>query len=374
MKNLSLLIKPASSKCNLSCKYCFYTDVANSRRDFEYDSMTENTMKKLIDNAFNSVDSDGQITFAFQGGEPMLAGIEFFYSFIENVNKIKSNVKVYYSLQTNGLLIDDSWCDLFKDNNFLIGLSIDGNMLFHDANRVDKNHYGSFERVINAKQLLDKNKIEYNVLTVLTKELSMNPNSYFAFLKQYRIKYSQIIPCLEHLDGSKHGAEVNPILFFNFYKELLKIWVEYLKHGEYYSIKLFDDIVNFILHGRIGFCGMNGFCNNQKVVESNGDIFPCDFYCIDKYRMGNIENLNINDTNYSRQYIDFSTPEKLSSICLTCNLLYICNGGCKRLKNRMYLDIDENFCGFREVFNVIYRNIDIISNYLDDIFFDANNQ
>jgi uncharacterized protein len=133
LKNLTFLIKPASSSCNLCCRYCFYADVAKNREIANLGMMSSKIMRTLIQSAFRSIDSCGQISFAFQGGEPTLAGLDFFKEFIEVVNAYRiSGVQVTYSIQTNGLAIQEDWAAFFRENNFLVGLSIDGDKSTHD--------------------------------------------------------------------------------------------------------------------------------------------------------------------------------------------------------------------------------------------------
>ena len=174
MSMISFLIKPASSLCNLRCKYCFYADVSQNREMASMGIMQEEVMHALIDKALQvPVDT---IQFSFQGGEPTCAGIAFFEAFIAYVNKknvMKKNIQ--YSMQTNGTLLDEKWIRLLKDNDFLVGVSVDGFRKNHDWFRKDTQGKGTHKMILYTLRLLKNAGIAYNILTVLTKQLSKKP-------------------------------------------------------------------------------------------------------------------------------------------------------------------------------------------------------
>ena len=167
MKYISFLIKPASSLCNLRCRYCFYYDVANNREIKSHNIMQENTIQALIDKALDLGD-DAQITFAFQGGEPTVAGIEYFKYFTSYVDSHKTCQTIYYAIQTNATLINDNWCELFKKYNFLVGVSLDGFEDLHNFFRKDVNLDGTFDKVMGSIELLEKYDIDFNVCLLYT--------------------------------------------------------------------------------------------------------------------------------------------------------------------------------------------------------------
>lgn len=182
MKNFSLLIKPASSLCNMRCKYYFYYDVAKHRDTQSFGIMNKKTIDVLVEQSFECVNHDGTISFAFQGGEPTLAGYGYFEYFINKVNDYnKNHISINFSIQTNGQLIDVDYCKLFKKNNFLVGISLDGPSQFHDMNRVDNNFKGTFAQTNKAIKLMDKYKVDYNILSVITKQMARKPRTLFNY-------------------------------------------------------------------------------------------------------------------------------------------------------------------------------------------------
>lgn len=181
MSMISFLIKPASSLCNLRCKYCFYADVSQNREMASMGIMQEDVMYALIDKALQvPVDT---IQFSFQGGEPTCAGIEFFEKFVAYVNKknvMKKNIQ--YSMQTNGTLLDEKWIQLLKENDFLVGVSIDGFVKNHYRFRKDAQGKGTHKKILHTLRLLKNAGIAYNILTVLTKQLSKKTRGIVSFL------------------------------------------------------------------------------------------------------------------------------------------------------------------------------------------------
>ena len=168
MKQISVLIKPASSLCNIRCKYCFYANVSALREVRSFGKMTLEVAEKMITNIFQDLADGDVLTLAFQGGEPTLAGLSYFEHIVALVVAQVKQIDVHYTIQTNGMVINEQWCRFLKANNFLVGLSIDGHPLYHDLNRIDPKGSGTFHRVMLTKQLFDTYDIDYNVLCVLT--------------------------------------------------------------------------------------------------------------------------------------------------------------------------------------------------------------
>lgn len=351
MKNISVLIKPASGGCNIKCRYCFYADVSSERTTENYGKMSTETAHKLIDNIYADLNDGDRITFGFQGGEPTLIGVDFYYDFIKYIKaEHSSKIEVSYSIQTNGVLIDDRWCRLFKENGFLVGLSLDGDKGLNNTYRLDHSGNGTFERIMNAKKLLEEYEIEYNILCVLTNQTAREPQRIFDFILKEKIKYIQFIPCLDEFNAKVPSVyALSPRNFAYFYNRLFPLWKEQWDNGNYISIGLFDNVITYISTGRVGSCGLNGKCGAQYVIEANGDIFPCDFYVLDEFYSGNITANTLKDAFYHKATQKFLAPRKiLPDYCMKCSFLKICGGGCKRMKHAMYLDFNEEYCGYRD--------------------------
>lgn len=355
MKVLSFLIKPASSSCNLRCKYCFYNDVSEHRKIKNSGIMNEVIMKKLIDEAFNYLDEKGIITFAFQGGEPTMAGVNYFKDFCSYVNQIKNKQQVNYVIQTNATMIDNEWCDFFKEYDFLVGVSLDGYKENHDTFRISQVHKATFKQVMGAIDLLRKRKIRFNVLTVLSKQLAKHPEKLYEFYQQEDIDFIQLIPCLAGFDDEENPFALTPGLFASFYKKFYDCWLKEFQRGTYRSIGLFDNIILMFANNPPQQCGMLGFCSLQLVVESDGNVYPCDFYVLDQYNGGNIMDKTLEEIVNSKEIQSFfKEKKKMGQCCSTCSFISICHGNCKRM-NSLYFK--ENYCGYQDFLKYVANSM-----------------
>ncbi|WP_099221622.1 radical SAM/SPASM domain-containing protein [Listeria costaricensis] len=353
MKRLSVLIKPASSLCNIRCKYCFYADVSSMREVSSFGRMDQMTARKLIDQVSEDLEAGDEMIFAFQGGEPTLAGISFFRFFVQYVQEKLLQVRVQYTIQTNGLLLDKEWCRFFKENQFLVGLSIDGGAHFHNLNRVNTKGMGTYEQVARAKRLLERQKVDFNILCVLTKQVAKNPQRVFKFLLEEKIEFIQFIPCLAELDSDQPSDyALLPEQFASFYKQFFSLWKKELQRGHFISVNLFDNLFQQMLTGRPSACGMNGQCQPHFVIEANGNVYPCDFFVLDEYCLGNILEEKISDMFSKTELRCFIQAEELPDYCQKCEFVNFCHGGCKRMRYSMYLNKDHSYCGYRDFLQV----------------------
>lgn len=364
MKRIFVLVKPASAFCNMRCKYCFYANVSSLREVRSFGNMTKETTEKMIENIYKDMDDGDELTIGFQGGEPTMAGLPYFEYLMECIDRQSKKLNLNFSIQTNGTLINEQWCEFFKKYNFLVGLSIDQAKKFHDANRLDSQGNGTFDRVMKTKKLFDKYEIEYNVLTVLTEKLSNHAKEVFDFILENGIKYVQFIPCLDDLDKNpddeKNEYALTPKGFYKFYSELLPLWLDELKNNNYISIKYFDDIFNLIVKKQVTACGMIGKCQVQFIIEGDGSVYPCDFFALDEYKMGNIKNMSLNELFYQKAaqiFLNSRKPYDLPNKCRSCRYYNICKGGCKRMKDAQYVDETENFCGHEQTLNIFIPEI-----------------
>jgi len=346
MKYFSILIKPASSICNMKCKYCFYYDVADHREIRNYGIMNENTMKVMIDQILSYFQEEVVITYSFQGGEPTCAGLEYFKCFVEYVEDKKNSYHhIQYAIQTNGLLIDDEWLSFLKENHFLVGISIDGSKTYHDEVRVDGTLKGSHERVVNVIDRMEKMGIEFNVLTVLTAQLAQHPKELFEFYLENKMDYIQLIPCLPPLEVKNDYYALTPQAFFDFYDVFFSLWLKEYEKDHIISVSHFDNLISLFADKPPLMCGYLGFCSMQFVVESNGDVYPCDFFVLDQYRIGNIKENSIEALAKSQVTGLFLQEEKRNSkLCGYCRYIKICNGQCKRMNICYY---DDEYCGLQ---------------------------
>jgi uncharacterized protein len=334
-KNFHVLIKPASSLCNMNCKYCFYDDVSNKRKIKSYGIMSQDTSHKIIDRALQAC-PEGEITFSFQGGEPTLAKLDFFLDFTEYAQQAKTEkIKYMYSIQTNGLLIDETWCRLFKEHDFLAGVSLDGLKEAHDNLRKDNFQKDTFNRVMNGINLLKKYEVTFNILTVVNKYNVRHPQKLWNIYEKNGFDYIQLIPCLSSLDNTNCNQPyaLEPKAYADFLKTFFDIWLQKYLQGKYVSIRVFDNLVKMCAGYPPEQCGMTGFCQAQFVIEADGSVYPCDFYVLDDFNGGNINTQDfdsiLNSDNFNKFLKDNSS---YNLICSNCEVKDYCNGGCRRYR------------------------------------------
>jgi len=348
MTALNLLLKPASGSCNLRCRYCFYADEAGKRETACHGLMTEDTAESIISKSFAT--ATATCHFGFQGGEPMLRGLAFYEKFIalcEGHNA--SHIQTTYSIQTNGTLIDDQWARFFRRHHFLVGVSLDGDKTLHDLNRVDAEGKGSFDRVLQALWLLEKYDVEYNILTVVTSQTVRNIERIYHFYKKNNLRYQQYIPCLDPLGESRGDRDysLTPDGYGNFLCRLFDLWYhDYIK-GELISNRYFENLAAILYGLPPESCGMSGICNPQITVEADGSVYPCDFYMLDAYRLGNFRQGTFADFDDQLAKSGFVMESKQGlGSCKQCRYLSLCRGGCRRDRQAKDLHVlgENYFC------------------------------
>ena len=358
MKNLNLLIKPASSSCNLRCRYCFYYDVADNREVKNYGIMNDDTLENMVKKVFDDVEYSAN--FAFQGGEPTMAGIEFFEKFHKFVEKYNTKkIIVNFSLQTNGTLLNKKWLELFKKHNYLIGLSLDGNKEMHDTFRIDAKGEGTFSRVLKVAKMMKKAEVEFNILCVVNKLIAQNGKLVYNFFKNNGFRYYQFIPCLDSLSCSEEkDYTLTAEDYGKFLDETFNLWYEDMMSGKRISVRHFDNYTKILLGEEPEACDMVGHCNMNAVLESDGSMYPCDFYVLDEFKVGNINESSFEELFKSEAEMRFlRTSLAVDEKCKVCRYFKICRGGCRRHKELTAEGNYENrFCESYKYF--FERNID----------------
>lgn len=348
MKHIAVMIKPASSLCNLRCRYCFYAEVSDSREVRSFGVMERDVAVRIIQNIFTGLTQGDTVSFAFQGGEPTLAGLDFFRFFTNEVKKVCGTVRVSYALQTNGILLDDEWCAFLKEHRFLVGLSLDLLPELHNANRLDARKQGTYSQVRDAKSYLEKHGVDYNILTVLTNSLARHPRQVWDALCKQNIQYVQFIPCLGELDGTASPFALTPERFASFYTQLFPLWAAAFEQGHYRSVKLFDDLIHLLAFGSRNACGITGQCMPQIVVEADGSVYPCDFYALDACRVGNLADTPIEKIYEAAAMSEFrNRPTEKMALCSSCPYASVCGGGCPRMRREVCGGPDSRQCGYR---------------------------
>ena len=341
MKFVNLLIKPASSLCNLRCKYCFYEDEAQNRSQHSMGIMEDALADTLIRQVFEAVDPDGMVSFAFQGGEPTLAGLPYFQHFTGQVKKLRpKGVRVSYAIQTNGTLLNEEWATFLKEERFLVGLSLDGFREVHEAHRIDANGEGTWKRVLAARSLLEKYHVNYNALCVVSGPCAAQPERAYRSLKNLGFRYIQFIACLDPI-GQPRGQQpwsLTPEDYGNFLCRVFDLWYQDWASGNYHSVRLFDDYIHILIGDSASTCATCGRCGAYLVLEGDGSAYPCDFFVLDEWRMGCVAEISVAALAASQKAEDFLRwGVKKPAECSACPYGVIFNGGCK---NDWYTDTD----------------------------------
>lgn len=373
MKTIHLMLKPASSLCNMRCSYCFYRDVAAARNISSYGMMTHATADAIVQTIASESEPGDHIHFAFQGGEPTLAGLSFFRHFVSRVSLLQG-VRVSFALQTNGMLLDEEWCSFLKQHRFLVGLSLDLIPEVHNVTRIDVQGQGTYRRVTESMALLKKHGIDFNILCTLTATVAQCPRQVWQQLTAMDIEYVQFTPCLGPRDSSTPSPyALTPQLFADFYIQLFSLWYEDFLQGKRRSVKLFDDIVNQLVLGRPTGCGMAGRCQPQLVVEADGSVYPCDFYCLDSYQLGNLTRQSISQLLRSPALNVFlHRTHRPSALCQECKYRHFCGGNCKRMQREVCCSDNDRFCGYQSLLDYCGNTFSHLSQLIRQSYFHKN--
>lgn len=328
----SLLIKPVSAVCNLDCTYCFYLDrEADPYKALPGRRMSLETLERLVDTyLFYSFPNS---VFAFQGGEPTLAGLPFFEKLVEFQKQYGRNGQsVSNALQTNAVLIDRHWCNLFREYNWLVGASLDGPEELHDRYRLNKEGRGTWKRVMAGIQLMQAEKVEFNVLCVLSQANVEKPRELYRFFRSLGIDNIQYIPLCEFAkDGEPLPFTITPDQYGRFLCETFDAW---WPDRRKVRIRFFDNLAEALAGQKPGTCTMHETCDSYVVVEYNGDVFPCDFFVEKDWKLGNITLDSWPEISRRRRRYEFAANKTIAHAeCQVCEYQSICHAGCPKFRH-----------------------------------------
>ncbi len=331
----SLLIKPVGPDCNLNCKYCFYS-CKQKLFAGKIHRMSDEVLEKLVSDFLSQGFYNS--SFAWQGGEPALMGLDFYKRAVEFQKKYAADGTVISNaFQTNATLLDESWCKFFHEYNFLLGISLDGPKEFHNHYRRDFSQGHTFDKVINAIKLCREYKTQFNIIVLLNDKNVKHPDKLFDFFIENKFQYLQFIPCVERdaQTGKIADFAVSGQDFGNFMCRIFERWKQY--GVTKVSIRLFDSIMNYYMQNNHTDCTFKRSCDDYIVIEHNGDAYCCDFFVDEDTRLGNIMQTAIKDLFNSPVKKNFAKRKKeLCNKCFVCHYSDICRGGC--LKDRIVLD------------------------------------
>jgi len=337
---IHVLSKPTGAICNLDCSYCFFLDKEELYPGSKFrmtDELLDTYIRQLIESH-----KTREVTVAWQGGEPTLMGVDFFRKAIAYQEKYRKPGTIFENtLQTNGTLLDDEWCEFFKENNYLIGLSLDGPRELHDANRVDKKGGPTFDRVMRGLRLLQKHGVEYNILTTVNRVNAAHPLEVYRFLRdEVKTTWIQFIPVIERIneDGRtlyQQGNTVSensvlPEQFGNFLITIFNEWVR--KDVGKIFVQTFEAAVRSWLNMPTGMCFFSPTCGSGVALEHNGDLYSCDHFVEPDYLLGNIAENSMAKLVGSDRQFKFG-QDKLNTLpkyCLDCDVRFACHGECPK--------------------------------------------
>ena len=350
-KPLYVMLKPIGSKCNLDCDYCYYlekSDLYPSKPQVMSEELLERFIQQYIESQ-----TQREVMFTWHGGETLMRPLSFYRKAVELQKKYGRGRQIDNSIQTNGTLLNDDWCIFLKENNFLVGISIDGPQTFHDEYRRDKMGRPSFHRVMKGIELLQKHGVEFNCMAVVNDYNADYPLEFYQFFKEIGCQYLQFTPIVERLRKSKsplklataqeedNEAELAPysVTADKWGNFLCSIFDEWIKEdvGKIF-IQLFDSTLANWVGEQPGVCTMAKTCGHAGVMEFNGDVYACDHYVFPEYRLGNIYSKTLTSMMYSDEQQNFGKDkfDKLPQQCSECDMLFACYGECP--KNRFIRD------------------------------------
>jgi uncharacterized protein len=316
------------------------------------------------------------VSFAWQGGEPTLLGVEFFKKVVSLQKKYADGKTIENGFQTNGILLNDEWCEFLAENKFLVGLSLDGPEKLHDRYRVNKAGKGSFQRVMRGLEFLKKFQVEFNILTVVNRPNSQKPVEVYRFLKEVGSGFIQFIPIVERISKFESPTQLNlvqagymgeatiadwsvePVQFGKFLIEIFDEWVRNDVAKQY--IQFFDIALESWMGMAQSLCLFNETCGKAMAIEHNGDLYACDHFVFPKNRLGNILERSLNEMVLSEQQIQFGLDkrDKLPQYCLDCEVLFACNGECPKNRFAKTPDGEDGLNYLCEGYKLFFKHID----------------
>ena len=343
-----VMAKPSGSVCNIDCTYCFYLEkeklYPQARKNWR---MSDEVLELYVKQYIEAQDVPA-VNFAWQGGEPTLLGVDFYRRAAELQKRYADGKTITNAFQTNGILLDDEWGEFLAQEDFLIGLSIDGPREMHDRYRVDKGQKPTFDRVMAGLAVLEKHKVEYNTLTVLQNHNAGHPQAVYRFLKDIGSGFMQFIPIVERAAEAATEDELTLIdPAFEGRAQVTKWSVGSAQYGRFlcgvfdewvradvgrFFVQIFDVSLGSWLGQDASLCIFAETCGNALIIEHNGDLYSCDHFVYPEYNLGNVRDYSIREMVAGAQQRKFGTDKRdtLPRYCRECEFRFACNGGCPK--------------------------------------------
>lgn len=380
-----VMLKPAGSLCNLRCKYCYYLEKDKLYKQCKNHVISDELLEKFI-KEYIEAQTTPQVLFTWHGGETLMRPISFYKRALELQRIYGRGRQIDNCIQTNGTLLTDEWCQFFKDNNFLVGVSIDGPQEFHDEYRRTATNKPTFVKVMNGINLLNKHGVEWNALAVVNDYNADYPLEFYRFFKQIGCKYIQFSPIVERVVKREDGLtlapgmqggdagladfSITPEQWGNFLCTIFDEWV-HNDVGEYF-VQLFDATLANWVGQAPGVCILAEECGHAGVMEFNGDVYSCDHFVYPEHLLGNLHTKTITAMMYSDQQNKFAKMKKqmLPQQCKECKFLFACHGECpkNRFLNDKYGNYGLNYLckGYRQFFEHVEPYMNFMKRELEN--------
>ncbi len=373
-----IMAKPVGALCNLDCSYCYYIEKSKLYPQGKAEKMSVGLLERFV-SEYIACQPTPDVLFTWHGGEPLLRGLDFYKHALAFQRKYAGGRHVDNSVQTNGLLLNDEWCRFLKENNFLVGISLDGPEHVHNKYRLDRGGKGSFSRVMRAVELLQKYDIPFNTLSVINDYSVRFPEEIYAFFKQINSRYMQFSPVVERWGDRPDGLEllsafdngrmgemtewsVSSRAYGDFYCRIFDEWIK-SDVGRYF-VQLFDAVLANMVGEFPGVCIYARTCGHAGAIEANGDVYACDHFVFPEYKLGNIRTDGLVFMMLSDRQMSFGKDkfDTLPRQCRRCKYLNLCNGECP--KNRIAIS-DDGEEGLNYLCEGLFRFFEHVQPYME---------
>lgn len=356
----SAMIKPVGSQCNLDCKYCYYLGKGDESivKNQVKGVMSRDLLERFIRQYIEGTSSE-EIAFIWHGGEPLLAGLNFYKLAMELQAKYDDGRPITNSIQTNGTLLNPEWSRFFKENKFLVGISMDGPKYIHDYNRTGRGGVLSFDRVFKGLELLKNDGVEFNTLSVISKISEKKGAEIYNFFKDAGSHFMQFLPAAEDAPWGVSGEG-----YGRFMIDIFKEWM--VEDIGRYFVQLFDVALGQWYGAPPALCSFAQTCGDSVVVEMNGDVFSCDHFVTQEHFLGNISNKHLKDlvTSEKQRKFGFSKRNTLPQECLECKYLFACRGGCPKYRYKTSSNGEKNLSALCEGYKLFFDFADPYLEYM----------
>lgn len=374
---VNFMIKPTSFQCNAACKYCFYLE----KKEFMINDEQKKVKVMDIELAKRFIEKrvveekTKDIFFTWQGGEPLLAGLDFYKNVVKYQKELARlfGKNIHNAVQTNGMLITEQWAKFFKKNEFLIGISIDGDQELHNIYRRTPANRGTYKEVTRGIRFLEEYKVEYNTLTVVNNFNVKYPMEVYNFLKSIGSRFIQFIPVIETVDMDENykpawidnkdfiakptDFSVDPLEYAKFMNTIFDEWIK--KDFNSVSIRMFDSLLSRFSGHEQTLCVFKESCGGNNVaLENDGTLYQCDHFVYpeDRFKIGNFQKMSLTEIQDKTSVLS-NLKKDISSKCKSCKWLEICHGGCPKHRFVNINDSQERVSYFCEAYQNIFEHI-----------------